>query len=122
MPGGARRGTNKIVSFDKSDVVSVGTIITLSELDITKPHCFAGVQFFSDAEGAVSVIPSAGTVLIEIQTINNAPIFESVLDNPITAKAPITITWAANTQSVRATPTGITGATHYKLVTTFNET
>ncbi len=121
MADGARRGANKTLAFVESAVFAVGSIITLDELDITKPHCFAGVQFFSDAEGITPAIPSAGTVLIEIQTVNSTPIFENVIDNVITASATTTVNWGANTQSLRATPTGITGATHYKLVLTFNE-
>ncbi len=121
MAGGARRGANEAVKFVESEVVAVGTIITLSELDITKLRCFAGVQFFSDAEGTIPAIPSAGTVQIEIQTINTMPVFELAFDHVIIASAPTTVTWAANTQSVRATPTGVTGVTHYKLVVTLNE-
>jgi hypothetical protein len=122
MAGGARRGANKTVAFIESAVFAVGSIITLGELDITKPHCFAGVQFFSDAAGTIPVVPSAGTVLIEIQTVNTAPVFEPPLNNLITASAPSTVTWAANTQSVRATPAGVTGTVYYKLVVTCNET
>ncbi len=121
MAGGARRGENKTVTFIESAVFEVGSIIILSELDITRLHCFAGVQFFNNAEGTISVIPSAGTVEIEIQTINTTPVFEVALDHTIVANAPTTVTWAANTQAVKATPIGVTGATHYKLVVTFNE-
>lgn len=122
MTGGARRGANKTVTFIESAVFAVGSIITLGELDITKPHCFAGVQFFDDADGIIPASPSAGTVLIEIQTINTAPVFESALHNLITVNALTTVTWSSNTQAVKATPTGVTGATHYKLVVTCNET
>ncbi len=119
---GSRRGANKSLAFFESETFAVGDIITLGELDITKPHCFAGVQFFSDAEGTLSVSPSAGTVLIEIQTVNTAPVFEPALNNLITVNAPTTVSWACNTQSVRATPAGITGAAFYKLIVTCNET
>ena len=121
MAGGARRGANTSITFVESAVVTVGTVITLNELDITRLHCFAGVQFFSDAEGTIPVIPSAGTVQIEIQTINTAPVFELAFDHLIVASAPTTVTWAANTQAIKATPIGVTGATHYKLVVTLNE-
>ncbi len=121
MAGGSRRGENKKVTFIESAVFAVGSVITLSELDITRPRCFAGVQFFNDAEGLVPASPSAGTIDIEIQTINTAPVFEDGFDHTIGANAPTTVTWAANTQAIRATPVGVTGATHYKLVATFNE-
>ncbi len=121
MTGGARRGANEAVKFVESAVVSVGTVINLSGLDITRLHCFAGVQFFSDAEGIIPVIPSAGIVRIEIQTINTAPVFELAADHTIVASLPTTLTWAANTQAIRAIPIGVIGATHYKLVVTLNE-
>ena len=121
MGDGARRGANTSITFVESAVVAVGTINTLSQLDITRLHCFAGVQFFNDAEGIILANPSEGTVLIEIRTVNTTPVFESVPDNLILAATPTTVTWAANTQAIRATPAGVIGATHYKLIVTLNE-
>ena len=120
--GGARRGTDKTVTYVESAVFAVGSLVTLDGLDSSKAHCFAGVQFFNDAAGLVPATPTAGTLLVEIRTVNTTPIFEAIPANTISANAPTTISWAANTQAVRATPTGIVGATHYKLVVTCNET
>ncbi len=105
----------------EGDITPVGDTITVSAPDATQPHCFAGCQFFSDEIGTPAV-PSAGTVAITIETINTEPIFEAVPANVINADAPLTISWAANTKRVRATPTGIVGATHYRLVVTANQT
>ena len=105
----------------ESDIVPVGDTITISAPDATQPHCFAGVRFFSDDTGT-PVVPSAGTVAITIETINTEPVFEAIPANVINADAPLTISWAANTKRVRATPAGIVGATHYKLTVTANQT
>jgi len=117
-----RRGPNEILSHFQSAVTPVGNEVTINDLDITKPHCFAGVQFFSDADGTTPATPGAGTVALNIQTFNNAPIFESFEGNVIAGNNPLTMSWAANTLKVKATPSGITVATHYKLVVTCNET
>lgn len=119
---GARRGTDKTVVYVESDVFAVGSVITLDGLDTIKAHCFAGIQFFNDAAGTVVATPTAGTILIEIRTVNTTPVFETIPANTVDATAPATISWAANTQAVRATPTGVVGATHYKLIVTCNET
>lgn len=121
MAPGSRRGTNKIVSFSESAVVAVDITIILGDLDTVRPHCFAGVQFFSDPEGLVPVVPSTGSLLLEVQTVNSTPVFEAVPSNIIDASAPSTLSWAANTKAVRITPSGVVGAVYYKLVVTCNE-
>lgn len=122
MSGGARRGPNEILSFKESPVVTVSTEIILSSLDSVKPHCFLGVKFFSDAGGTTPAVPGAGTVTITIQTINSEPLFELPPDNLIDLTNQTTISWASNTKAVKAVPSGVTVATHYKVVVTCNET
>ncbi len=109
------------MTFVESPLTPVGDVITLTDLDMTRPHCFAGVQFFDDVEGLIPAVTSDGTVLIEIQTINSTPVYEDVVDGLILAAEPTTVTWSANTQTVRATPSLITNAAFYKLVVTCNE-
>lgn len=117
-----RRGPNRIMKTIQSDVAAIGETITLDGLDVTLPHCFAGVQFFADANGNSPATPGAGTVTIAVRTVNTNPVFEAPPSPTIDATAPTTISWAGNTQAVRATPSGITTATHYRLVVTCNET
>lgn len=117
-----RRGPNRIFSVIESDVTPVASPIVLTGVDTVRPHCFAGVQFFADAQGTIPAVPGAGTVAVTVQTINTAPVSEIIPDNVIDATAPTTLSWAANTQQVTATPTGITVATHYRLVVSCNET
>ena len=57
-----------------------------------------------------------------IQTIGNAPNYESIPNNTIDATAPVTVNWGANTSSVRVTPTGLVGVTNWQLFLTFNRT
>lgn len=121
MSGGSRRGANKTFSLHDSAVVEVDTEIILEGTDLGNPHCFAGVQFFSDADGETPVVPSAGEVVIKIKTINNTPNFEPIPVGVIDASDPSTLSWAANTTAVKATPTDVTGATHYRLVVSCNE-
>lgn len=118
---GSRRGTNNFFTVHKSAIVTVGTEIDLGPVDVGRPHCFAGVQFFADAGGAIPAISTSGTVELQIQTFNNAPWFESPPENIIDAFNPTTISWSANTIRVKATPDSINVATHYRLVVTCNE-
>lgn len=118
----ARRGPNQILAVFYSSVTAIGDVIILGGIDNIKPHCFVGVQFFGDSDGATEAIPTMGTVDIKIQSLNNAPRYEDPPLPQISAADPSTITWAANTMKVKATPTGIDIATHYRLVVTCNET
>lgn len=117
-----RKGTDKTFTLIKSEVTPVGDVINLGEIDVTKAHCFAGTQFFADAEGKTEASPSTGSILITIQTLNNAPRFENASSHTINAADPSTVSWSANTRRVKATPTLVDIATHYRLVVTCNET
>ena len=117
---GARRGTNRLFIVQESAVEEIATPITV-DVDVARPHCFAGVQFFADDEGTIPATPGAGVVDIAIKTLNTEIFEESPGVSTIQGPTPTTISWAANTQQVRATPSGITVATHYKLVVTCNE-
>ena len=119
---GARRGTDKTYSHIVSGISAVGDIINLGNIDVSKPHCFVGAQFFADGEGILQAIPDAGTVTIAVETLNTTPVVEDIPDGIIDATAPCTRSWAANTRRVIATPSGITVATHYRIVVTCNET
>lgn len=105
-----------------SVIVPVADTIDLADLDASHPHCFAGVEFFADANGDAPATPGAGTVTITVGTVNNGPLFEAALDNVIDATAPTTVTWDGSTKSVRAVPAGITTATHYRLIVTQHKT
>ena len=101
------------------DVVAVDEAYTEDHIDPHKPHCYAGLKFYSDAQGTNEVTPTGGTVPITVKT-RNSGYFEAPPSNTIDATAPTTVNWAANTAQVRATPSGITGATHYRMTVTCN--
>ena len=123
MTGGARRGTNKTFSLFVSDIVPVTETISLDGIDCSKPHCFAGVQFFASDDDTIPAIPTSGTVTIQIETLNTSPILESIPDNVIDIPLGLdTKSWAANTSRVVATPASIVGASHYRLAVSCNET
>jgi len=119
---GARRGSNTLMKVFESDIEVVANTIIITGLDTENAHCFAGVQFFTDSSGSTQAVPGAGTVLITIKTFNTDPVFESISAGTITGATPVTVSWQSNTLEVKATPSGLTTATHYKLVVTCNET
>ena len=120
---GARRGPNELVATRQSVVSSSAHPVSITDMDVTKPHCFAGVQFYSDAEGTVEAIPTTGTITITVRTVNTSPRYETLLSiNVIQAATPTTICWAANTIEVVATPSGVDVAPYYRMTATCNET
>lgn len=104
-----------------SIITAVGDTVVVSGLDSTKPHCFVGAQFFSDSAGLNKVVPTAGTITIDIETFNSTPALEQPQTPTIDATAPSTISWSANTFAVRGTPAGIVGANFYRLIVSCNE-
>ena len=110
-------------TLTKSDIVAVSVTIDLDGIDSVKPHCFAGLQFFTGVPGSFTLAtPGVGTVTITIQTINSVPVFEAIPSGVIDVTSYATVSWAANTVRVKAVPSGLTVATHYRLVVTCNET
>ncbi len=112
-----KRGYRKVVS----DIEVVADTIIIDSLPPGVSHCFLGVQFFADANGAASATPGAGTVDVDVETVNSEGVFESPANNTITGATPTTVPHTGNLLRARATPTGITVATHYQLVWTGNE-
>ena len=118
----ANKQENEQFTLIESAIVIVATEIDLDQIDAVKTHCFVGVQFFADAQGEVSATPGAGTVTITVQTVNGLPVSEAIPNNVMNAAAPVTLDFAANTVRVNAVPSGVTVATHYRIVVTCNET
>lgn len=111
-----RPGYEKYVSA----IVTVGTTIDFEGLNESKPHCFVGVEFFSDIAGTPATA-SAGTVAVTVATANGGGAsFEAFPDNVIAAPTPTTLGWDGNTQKVKLVPTGIATATHWRATVTQN--
>lgn len=100
--------------------ISAGEIIIASADALA--HNFAGVVFYSDAEGQNVVLPSAmsGTVTITVKTSNQPHAYQDVNNGTLPANKAGQADWSANTKSIRATFSGITGATHAQLIVTQN--
>ncbi|MCK5612905.1 hypothetical protein KAR91_64120 [Candidatus Pacearchaeota archaeon] len=119
----ALKRENKTFTQIESVITPVGEDIILDSIDANRTHCFCGLQFFSDAEGEISVVPTSGETLILIQTVNSYPAWEAVPKNIIKAQNPVTIDWAANTRTIQASShIPIVGADFYKLIVTCNGT
>ncbi len=123
------RGAISIISASRrrmmtmqSEEVGPADLIEVTGLPSDFPHNFLSAQFF-DAAGD-QIVPTAGTILLEIETVSGSPNFELMVDGVVDATNPATLTWAANTHSLRATPTGLVagGVTSWRIVATFNRT
>lgn len=101
----------------QSDKEVIADTIVLEGLSGDKPHTFIGAKFFDG--GGDPVVPSAGTVTITVETINNGQ-WEAIPDNTIDATSPTTVSVGANLTRVRAVPTGLAGAVTWRLVATQN--
>lgn len=102
--------------------VGATDIIEVTGLPADFPHNFLSAQFYnSDGD---QIVPTAGTILLEIETVSGSPNFEAMIDGVVDARDPATLTWAANTHSLRATPTGLEdgGVNSWRIVATFNRT
>lgn len=105
----------------RSVIVPVGDTITLEAtedpgMSRVSPHGFAGIEFLDGAgDGANVVAATGGTATIEVRTTVNPSAWESFANNEIDCTAPTTPNWDGTILAVRAVPSGITGATHYRL-------
>lgn len=84
-------------------------IMDLSQGVGNAPHVFIGITF-RDSSGD-PVTPSAGTYTIEVRPVGMEN-YQSIADGTAidATEAPIPLDFATNAQSLRYTPTGITGA------------
>lgn len=101
-----------------------GEVANVVDVDIdipADPHVFVGVDFFDDAGLTTPGTATGGTVTITVRT-RNSTTFVDLLDGVINATAPDVKSFAANPLIVRATPSGITGVTHYRVTVTANRT
>lgn len=112
-------------SFEQMRIyTNSGEVANVVDVDIeipADPHVFVGVDFFSDAGLQTNVTPTAGTVVITVQTYNSDT-YVGITSGTIDATAAEIKSFAGNARVVRATPAGIVGATHYKVTVTANRT
>ncbi len=80
-------------------------------------HNFAGVVYFSDAEGETFVTPAAGTETYTLRTVVQPQGFQSFASNTSSSSQIDQVDWAANTTEVRVVLAGVSAtATHCKLI------
>lgn len=100
--------------------VSEGSTIDLN-VEPSFVHNYAGVVFYSDAEGTTVATPSAGTATFTCQVVVQPQGFQAVPDNALDVTTlPDQVDWAGNTEVVRVTFTGVTGASYAKLIVAGN--
>lgn len=103
--------------YEESGAVASAVDVSLQFPSDT--HCFIGVDYFSDELLTTSATPTAGTITFTVQTVNSDQ-FVPITNGTLNADTPEIKSFAANPRVVRATPTGIVGATHYKVTVTAN--
>ena len=75
-------------------------------------HSFVGVDFFTDEALTNAIEPTTGTVAITVKSVT-CDLEQAVVNSPITASSREVLSFAGNTVSVTATPTGISAGTNY---------
>ena len=105
----------------ETNVELISSTLSLT-LDPSYRHNFAALEFYSDANGETVVTPTAGSITYEVVTPVTPNTFEPFTDNVKDATSSTLVSWAVNTTSIRATITGITGATHARLRASCNIT
>lgn len=111
------------MSYIKEKSADVSTTIELP-IDWRYPQCFIAVKYYNadpDAGGA-EIAATAGTVTVTAR-LEVHDKYVSITDGVFNATdAAAYATFTGNANSVKAVPSGITAATHYKLCVVQNET
>ncbi len=99
---------------------AVADTLTITGLSEVPVNGFAAARYFADAAFTTPATPGAGTVLIEVKLATNDQ-GVTVTDGTLTATdLTAQASWQSNITGVRATPTGLTTATHYQLFASMN--
>lgn len=103
---------------------TVGTTLTVSDPDmINFPHVFVAFSYY-DADTydeADAAVPGAGTVTVTGR-VNGSQGYSSFIDGTVDATdVSDSANRSAPMNSIKATPAGITTATHYSMTITANE-
>ena len=113
---------SRTITLPSFGAEAVATAVTGTFDDMVHfPHQFICVSYFDDAAMTIPAVPTAGSIAAEFQykgmqgwvTFANSPIDCTDIGKFVDAAGPIV--------GYRLTPTGITGATHYKVTVTGSE-
>lgn len=98
-----------------------GALVLDLDIDNSRVHNFAGVVFYSDADGTTEVQPSAGTATFVVRLVVQPQAFQAVPNNVLSdLTVPCQVDWAGNTHTVRVTLADVAGATHCRLIVAGN--
>lgn len=99
-------------------VTASASTVTLDNIDPHFNQLFVAAKYFSDATGDTEVTPTAGTIAVEGRP-NGAGGYSSLSMSPLDCTD--TGDYASTSvplDSIRFTPTGITGAAYYQITVT----
>jgi len=103
-----------------SAITAVGSVALIEDINPSLLVHFIGVEWFSDAAGITPAVPTAGEVDVEAfddTTRQWTPAQRDPIDATHLAHKS---SYSANITAMRATPTAVTVATHYRLVVSSN--
>lgn len=108
--------TGKYSSVNRSPITELGKEIELP-VDSTNPHYFVGIRYLN---AGIQVKPTGGTVTLyrmpqTSNTYQKSPIGILAAQSPESE-----LSWYGNTKKVKASPSGVTGATAYQVVVVSN--
>lgn len=111
-------------TYHATALTKVTEDLQIDDIDVTKPHVFAAVQFFKDESGEVTDVPTAGLWIYNLQTVNAEPYWEQPPAVFGQWDKLETVDWAANTMKVLVSvrSTIAPASLFWRLVVTTNET
>ena len=90
------------------------------DVDPASRHWFAGIVYYSDAEGTVEVTPSAGSAAIKAKSAVQPQDFQTLVNGTVVATSVGQADWSDNTTQVRAEIGSIVGASYARLLVSGN--
>lgn len=101
--------------------LSAGAATITLDVDPADRHWFAGIVYYSDAEGDTVVLNNTtGTALIKIKNATQPQGFQDPQNNSLDATLIIETDWSGNTLQVKADIASVDVATHARLIVSGN--
>lgn len=90
------------------------------DVDPATRHWFAGVLYYSDADGTALVTPTTGTVVIKAKSVVQPQGFQVLTNGNLNAALVNQADWSDNTIQARAEIAGVDVATHVRFIVSGN--
>lgn len=100
--------------------LTAGAATVTIDVDPASRHWFAGIVYYSDAEGTVEVTPSAGSAAIKAKSAVQPQDFQTLINGTVAATSVGQADWSDNTTQVRAEIGSIVGASYARLLVSGN--